>query len=76
MFLDIINPKRETWLDKVNELSKLSIQLIQQKNVLLDQIKSTSLTEQRAALTQLLINMKCKIRSLRKVEKSRKKGQK
>ena len=36
------------------------------------QIKSASLSEQNAALTQLLINVKCKIRSLRKAEKTRK----
>ena len=36
------------------------------------QIKSASLPEQNAALTQLLINVKCKIRSLRKAEKTRK----
>ena len=36
------------------------------------QIKSASLPEQQAALTQLLISIKCKIRSLRKAEKARK----
>ena len=36
------------------------------------QIKSGSLPEQQAALTQLLISIKCKIRSLRKAEKARK----
>ena len=36
------------------------------------QIKSASLPEQNAALTQLLINVKCKILSLRKAEKTRK----
>ena len=36
------------------------------------QIKSASLPEQNAALTQLLINVKCKIRSLLKAEKTRK----
>ena len=52
--------------------SKFSIDLIQQKNLLLAQIKSASLPEQNATLTQLLINVKCKIRSLRKAEKTRK----
>ena len=52
--------------------TKFSIELIQQKNLLLAQIKSASLPEQNAALTQLLINVKCKIRSLRKAEKTRK----
>ena len=41
--------------------TKLSIQLIQQKNLLLAQIKSASLPEQQVALTQLLISIKCKI---------------
>ena len=36
------------------------------------QIKSASLPEQNAVLTQLLINVKCKILSLRKAEKTRK----
>ena len=52
--------------------TKFSIELTQQKNLLLAQIKSASLPEQNAALTQLLINVKCKIRSLRKAEKTRK----
>ena len=52
--------------------TKFSIELIQQNNLLLAQIKSASLPEQNAALTQLLINVKCKIRSLRKAEKIRK----
>ena len=38
--------------------TKLSIQLIHQKNLLLAQIKSSSLPEQQAALTHLLINVK------------------
>ena len=36
------------------------------------QIKSASLPEQQVALTQLLTSIKCKIRSLRKAEKARK----
>ena len=52
--------------------TKLSIQLIQQKNLLSAQIKSASLSEQQEALTQLLINIKCKIQSLFKAEKSHK----
>ena len=51
--------------------TKLFIQLIQQNNLLLAQIKSAFLAEQQAALTQLLITIKCKIRSLRKAEKAR-----
>ena len=41
--------------------TKFSIKLIQQNNLLLAQIKSAALPEQNAALTQLLINVKCKI---------------
>ena len=41
--------------------TKLSIELIQQKNLLLAQINSVSLPEQKAALTQLLINVRSKI---------------
>ena len=52
--------------------TKLSIQLIHQKNLLLAQIKSSSLPEQQAALNHLLINVKGRIRSLRKAEKTRK----
>ena len=52
--------------------TKFSIELVQQKNLLLAQIKSASLPEQNAALTQLLINVKCKIWSLREAEKTRK----
>ena len=37
--------------------TKLSIQLIHQKNLLLAQIKSSSLPDQQAALTHLLINV-------------------
>ena len=47
--------------------TKLSIQLIHQKNLLLAKIKS-SLPDQQAALTHLLINVKCRIQSLRKEE--------
>ena len=52
--------------------TKLSIQLIQQRNFLLAQIKSASLSEQQAVLTHLLISIKCKIWSLHKAEKARK----
>ena len=41
-------------------------------NELLAQIKSASLPEQQVALTQLLTSIKCKIRSLGKAEKARK----
>ena len=46
--------------------TKLSIELIQQKNQLLAQIKSSALPDQQAALTHVLINVKCRIRFLRK----------
>ena len=52
--------------------NKLLIQIIQQKNLLLALIKSAFLSEQQAALTQLLLNTSCKIRSLREAEKTRK----
>ena len=55
-----------------SQRTKLSIQLIQQRNMLLAQIKSAPLPEQQAALTQLLISIKCKIWSLCKAEKARK----
>ena len=51
---------------------KLSINLIKKKNLLLAQIKSSSLPEQKIALDHLLLLVRSKIRSLRKAEKSRK----
>ena len=66
-----LQPKKRN-LAGQSRRTKFSIELIQQKNLLLAQIKSASLPEQNAALTQLLINIKCKIRSLRKAEKTRK----
>ena len=50
----------------------MSIQLIKEKNLLTAQIKTIFLPDQRTALEQLLANVKYKIRSLRKSEKSRK----
>ena len=50
---------------------KLSINLIKKKNLLLAQIKSSSLPEQKVALDHLLLLVRSKIRSLRKAEKSR-----
>ena len=50
--------------------TKLSIEFIQQKNLLLAQINSVALPAQKAALTQLLINVRSKIWSLRKAEKT------
>ena len=49
--------------------TKLSIQLIHQKNLLLSQVKSSALPDQQAALTHLLSNVKCRIQSLCKGEK-------
>ena len=50
----------------------MSIQPIKEKNLLTAQIKTIFLPDQRTALEQLLANVKYKIRSLRKSEKSRK----
>ena len=50
----------------------LSINLIKEKNLLLAQIKSSSLPEQKIALDHLLLHVRSKIRSLRKAKKSRK----
>ena len=66
-----LQPKKRN-LAGQSRRTKFSIELIQQKNLLLAQIKSASLPEQNAALTQLLINVKCKIQSLRKAEKTHK----
>ena len=52
--------------------TKLSIQLIKEKNMIKGQISSSSLPDERAALNQLLLITQSKIRSLRKAEKSRK----
>ena len=52
-----LQPKKRN-LAGQSRRTKFSIELIQQKNLLLAQIKSTSLPEQNAALTQLLINVK------------------
>ena len=43
--------------------TKLPIELIQQTNLLLAQLNSAFLPEQKVALTQLLINVRSKIRS-------------
>ena len=52
--------------------TKLPIQPIKEKNLLTAQIKTTFLQDQRAALEQLLADVKYKIRSLCKSEKIRK----
>ena len=52
--------------------TKLSVQLIKEKNLLTAQIKTIFLPDQQTALEQLLVDVKNKIRSLRKSEKSRK----
>ena len=51
--------------------ARFSIQLIHQKNLPLAQIKSSSLPDQEAALTHL-INVKCSIGSLSKIDKTHK----
>ena len=55
-----------------SQRTKLSIQLIQKENLLLAEIKSSSLPDQQAALTHLLTNVKCRIQSFRKGEKTHK----
>ena len=50
----------------------MSIELIQQKNLPLDQINAASLPEQKTALIQLRINIKSKNWSLHKAENTQK----
>ena len=64
-----LQPKKRN-LAGQSRRTKLSIELTQQKNLLLAQINSAGLPEQKAALTQLLINVRSKIWSLRKAEKT------
>ena len=71
IFLGIFNQKKRN-LAGQSLRTKLSIELIQQKNLLLAQINSATLPEQKAALTQLLISIRSKIWSVRKTEKTRK----
>ena len=66
-----LQPKKRN-LAGQSRRTKLSIELIQQKNLLLTQINSAASPEQKAALTQLLLNVRSKIWSLRKAEKTRK----
>ena len=63
-------PKRN--LAGQSRRTKLSIQLIKVKNLLTAQINTIFLPDQWKALKQLLTNVKYKIGSLRKSEKSRK----
>ena len=70
-------PKRN--LAGQSRRTKLSIQLIKEKlikekNLLTAQINSIFLPDQRITLEQLLTDVKNKIRSLRKTEKSRRRG--
>ena len=71
IFLGIFNQKKRNLAGQSLQ-TKLSIELIQQKNLLLAQISSATLPEQKAALTQLLINIRSQIWSLCKTEKTRK----
>ena len=74
-FLGISNKKQDALLDKAQEpICPLNCPLnwSTQKNLFLAQIKSSALPDQQAALTHLLINEKCRIQSLRKWEKKRK----
>ena len=57
-----LQPKKKN-LAGQSRRTKLSIELIQQKNLLLGQLNSASFPAQKAALTQLLINVSSKIRS-------------
>ena len=50
--------------------TKLSINLIKEKNLVLVQRKSSSLTEQKIALDHLLLHVMSKMRSLCQAEKS------
>ena len=61
-------PKRN--LAGQSRRTKLSIQLIKEKNMLLAEINTIFLPDQQIALEQLLINVKNKIHSLHKSEKS------
>ena len=63
-------PKRN--LARQSRRTKLSIQLIKENNLLTAQINTIFLPDQKTALEQLLTNVKYKICSLRKSEKSRK----
>ena len=66
-----LQPKKRN-LAGQSQRTKLSTDFIQQKNLLLAQINSASLPEQKAGLTQLLINVRSKIQSLCTGEKTRK----
>ena len=66
-----LQPKKRN-LAGQSQWTKLSTDFIQQKNLLLAQINSASLPEQKAGLTQLLINVRSKIQSLCTGEKTRK----
>ena len=59
-------------LARLSRRTKLSIRLIKEKNLLTAQIKTIFLPDQRTTLEQLLTDVKYKIRSLHKPEKSRK----
>ena len=52
--------------------TKLSINLIKEKNLLPAQIKSSPFLQQKKALDHLLLHVRSKIRSLCKAEKTRK----
>ena len=70
IFLNIFNQKKETLLSKDDEPSCL-MNLSNKRTWFLAQINSASLPQQKAALNKL-INVRCKIQSLRKAEKTRK----
>ena len=64
-----LQPKKRN-LAGQSRRTKLCIELIQQKYLPLAHINSDSLPEQKLALTQLLIEVRSKISSLRKAEKT------
>ena len=59
IFLDIFNQERGTWLGKVNEPSCL-LNLSNKKNLLLAQIKSPSLLEQKQLYRNCLLTLGAK----------------
>ena len=69
IFLGIFNQKRGTLLDKADKPS-YPLNLSNKRTCF--RLNSAALPEQKADLTQLLINVRSKIWSLRKAEKTRK----
>ena len=72
IFLDIFNPKKGAWLNKVDEPSS-SLSLSNKRTCSWLKLKQLFCLS-RKELTRLLINVRCKIQFLRKAEKTRKRG--